>query len=186
MSNKYKFGDPDGCCWTCTVLHWIDVFTRNVYKNIVIESLKYCQKNKGLNIHAYVMMTNHIHLIVSRRAEVLLEDVMRDMKKFTSSQILKLLQTEPESRREWMLNIFRYAGEQNSNNTTYQSDSYRIWKQDNHPVSCSTAEILKQKMDYLHENPVRAGFVEKAEDWVYSSAGDYYCGKKGLIEVSYV
>src|SRR6478736_4042287 len=138
-------------------------------KDIVIESLKHCQKNKGLNIHAYVIMTNHMHLIVSRGGESLQEVIMRDMKKFTSSQILKLPQTEPESRREWMLNIFRHAGEQNSNNMTYQ-----FWKQDNHPVECNTPDILKQ--NYLHENPVRAGFVEKAEDWVYSSAEDYYCG----------
>lgn len=113
---------------------------------------------------------------------------MRDMKKFTSVKILEAIKTEPESRREClpagqagMLELFKEAGDANSNNIVYQ-----FWQQDNHPIECDTPEILKQKMDYVHENPVRAGFVEKAEDWVYSSAADYYANRKGLIELSYV
>ena len=80
-----------------------------------------------------------------------------------------------------MLSLFRQAGEENSNNKIFQ-----LWQQDNHPIECGSAIILRQKMDYLHENPVRAGFVEKGEDWVYSSAAHYYCGKKSEIELSYV
>ena len=80
-----------------------------------------------------------------------------------------------------MLAMFRAAGEANSNNKCYQ-----LWQQDNHPVACSSASILSQKMNYLHENPVKAGFVEKGEDWLYSSAAHYYCTRKSLIELSYV
>ena len=126
-------------------------------------------------------MTNHVHMIISRNSKNALEDIMRDMKKFTSVKILEAIKTEPESKREWMLELFKEAGEANSNNIVYQ-----FWQQDNHPIECDTPEILKQKMDYVHENPVRAGFVEKAEDWVYSSAADYYANRKGLIELSYV
>jgi putative transposase len=182
MSSKYKFHDPDGCYFvTFAVVGWVDVFTRNVYKDILIESWKYCQHQKGLLLHAYVIMTNHVHMVISRNSKTLLEDIMRDMKKFTSTKILVAIKTESESRREWMMGIFKEAGESNSNNTTYQ-----FWQQNNHPIECDTSDILKQKVEYVHENPVRAGFVEKAEDWVYSSAGDYYANRKGLIELSYV
>ncbi|MGC4023609.1 MAG: transposase [Cyclobacteriaceae bacterium] len=120
-------------------------------------------------------------MIVSKDSDALLSGIMRDMKKFTSSKLLEAIGKEPESRREWMLAYFRQEGESNSNNKMFQ-----VWQQDNHPIECGNAVVLRQKMEYLHENPVRAGFVEKAEDWVYSSAGHYYCGKKSLIELSYV
>jgi len=182
MSNKYKFHNPDGIYFvTYAVVEWVDAFTRCIYKDIVIDSWRHCQRHKGLQIHAYVIMTNHVHMIISRNSNVLLESIMRDMKKFTSQKILEAIRRESESRRNWMLDIFRRAGSENSNNTVYQ-----FWKQDNHPVECYSAKILEQKLDYLHENPVKAGFVEKAEDWVYSSAGDYYSGRKGLLEISYV
>lgn len=182
MSNKYKFRNPDGCYFvTFAVVGWVDAFTRNVYKDKLIESWKFCQQQKGLLIHAYVIMTNHVYMIISRNSSALLEAIMRDMKKFTSAKIIESIKKENESRRIWMLEIFSSAGKNNSNNTTYQ-----FWQQDNHPIECDTADILEQKMDYIHENPVRAGFVEKAEDWVYSSASDYYCNKKGLIELSHV
>ena len=79
------------------------------------------------------------------------------------------------------MSLFSKAGEENSNNKTYQ-----FWQQDNHPVLCDSPDILKQKMNYTHENPVRASFVEKAEDWIYSSAGDYYLNRKGLVDISYL
>ena len=140
-------------------------------------------------------MTNHVHMIISRDSKNALEDTMRDMKKFTAAKILEAIKTESESRREClpagqagMLTVFKEAGESNSNNTVYQ-----FWQQDNHPIECDTSDILKQKMEYLpvrqagvHENPVRVGFVERAEYWMCSSAGDYYANRKGLIELSYV
>lgn len=110
MSNKYKFHNPDGVYFvTHTVVEWVDVFTRNIYKDILIDSWKHCQQHKGLLIHAYVIMTNHVHMIISRNSEVLLESIMRDMKKFTSSMILEAIKKEPESRRNWMLDISHLA-----------------------------------------------------------------------------
>ena len=111
MSSKYKFHDPDGCYFvTFAVVDWVDLFTRNVYKEILLESWRYCQQHKGLLIHAYVIMTNHVHMIISRKSDTLLEAIMRDMKKFTSSKLLEAIKKEPESRREWMLRLFRQAG----------------------------------------------------------------------------
>ena len=173
----------DGCYFvTYAVVDWADAFTRNRYKNIFIESWKHCQQNKGLPIHAYVIMTNHVHMIISRNSMSVLENIMRDMKKFTASKIIEAIQAnKEESRREWLLSLFRKAGEENDNNKIFQ-----FWQQNNHPVLCDKPDMLKQKMNYIHENPVRAGFVEKVEDWIFSNAGDYYLSKKGLMEISYV
>ena len=183
MSVKYKFHEPDGCYFvTYSVVDWADVFTRNTYKDILIESWKHCQKHKGLNIHAYVIMTNHVHMIISRKSENTLEAIMRDMKKFTASKIIEAIQySKEESRKEWLMGLFRKAGEENSNNKIFQ-----FWQQDNHPMLCFNPDIFQQKLTYVHQNPVRAGFVEKAEDWLYSSAGDYYLGRKGLIDIDRV
>ena len=88
---------------TMTVVGWVDVFTRKNHRDAIIESLKYCQKEKGLIIFAYAVMSNHIHMIVDTNEPYLIKDVIRDFKKFTSKKILQQIQNEPESRREWML-----------------------------------------------------------------------------------
>ena len=106
-------------------------------------------------------MTNHVHLIMSSDTNKL-EYIVRDLKKYTGKQIIKSIQeNSSESRKEWMLNIFAYTGKNNNNNKEYQ-----FWKQDYHPIQLDTVAKMKQRLNYLHENPVRAGFVERAEDWI--------------------
>jgi putative transposase len=167
---------------TFSVVQWIDVFSRKQYADIVADSLIYCQANKGLNVHAWCIMSNHLHLILSVTHPNKLSDVLRDFKKFTSSMIIKAIQQNTrESRRGWMLWIFKKAGERNKRNEDYQ-----FWQQENHPVECTTHEILKSRMIYLHENPVRAGLVRNEQDYLYSSAIDYYTGGKGLIEIVFI
>ena len=111
MSRKYKFRNPEAIYFvTFTTVNWIDVFTRPIYKDIVVESLNYCIKNKGLVVYAWVIMSNHVHLVIERRS-VALEDVMRDLKKYTSREILKVIEENPqESRKAWMLARFKYNG----------------------------------------------------------------------------
>lgn len=166
MSIKYKFRNPDGTYFvTFAVVHWIDVFTRNCYRELFLESLKYCQDNKGLRVHAYVIMTNHVHLIISSSGDPL-EHIMRDLKKFTSSRIIKTIRSNPsESRREWLLKAFREAGSRNSNNKYFQ-----FWQQDNHPIELLSKRMFDQKLNYIHNNPVAQGLVTKAEDFPWSSA----------------
>lgn len=167
---------------TFSVVQWVDVFSRSQYADILVESLVYCQKNKGLKIHAWCIMSNHVHLIVSTVEPFKLSDVLRDLKKFTSRNIIKAIQeNEKESRQRWMLWIFKSAGENNNRNEIYQ-----FWNQENHPIECSTIEILESKMKYLHENPVRARIVQEEGDYVYSSGIDYYNNRKGLIEVDFI
>jgi putative transposase len=167
---------------TFAVIQWIDVFTRTEYADIVVESLKFCQQKKGLKVHAWCIMSNHIHLIISAIEPNKLSDVLRDFKKFTSSQIIKAISGNiKESRRGWMLWIFKKAGEKNKRNEDYQ-----FWQQDNHPIECDTNQIVDSRLIYLHENPVRAGLVRFEQDYVYSSGIDYYTEEKGLIEIDFL
>ncbi|WP_462249341.1 REP-associated tyrosine transposase [Ekhidna sp.] len=179
MSSKYKMNNPEGIYFLSTaVVNWIDVFTRILYKEIVIESLKYCVKNKGMMLYGYVIMTNHIHLIIGRRPDgSAFADMVRDFKKFTSSQILNAIQDNPqEGRKEWMIWMMERAAQKNSNNTNFQ-----FWQQDNHPIELE-GDWIEQKLEYVHKNPVEAGFVREPEEYRYSSASNY-AGKGGLVEV---
>ena len=179
MSSKYKVGeDAIAHFVTFSVVGWIDVFSREQYKELFVESLKYCQANKGLVLHAWVIMTNHVHLIISSKDNEL-ENIVRDLKKYTSKQIIKAIEENTiESRKDWMLNIFSYAGKNNTNNKAYQ-----FWKQDYHPIELNTPEKLKQRLDYLHENPVRSGLVWEPWHYKYSSAIDYYTNEHGLLNI---
>ena len=182
MSSKYKFHNPEGIYFvTWSVIRWIDVFTRSHYREIMLESFRYCQNEKGLKIHAWVIMTNHLHMIVSAAEGYLLENIMRDLKKYTSSQMIKAIrENHIESRKEWMLKAFEEEGKKNSNNTYYQ-----FWQQDNHPVELIDNKMMEQKLEYIHNNPVEQGFVNKAEDYPWSSILNYE-NKKGLINIELI
>jgi putative transposase len=150
---------------TLTVVGWVDVFTRPVYVQELVKSLHYCQQNKGLELYAYVIMTNHLHLI-ARRDQGALSDVLRDFKSFTAKQLLNLLLTSPqESRKDWMEMVFRYHGA-----TLRQNDRYAFWQKTNYPVELTSSHVILQKMEYIHQNPVRAGFVTEPHEWQWSSA----------------
>ena len=172
MSKKYKFHNHEATYFiSFAVQGWADVFTRNEYKNIVVESLKYCQQNKGLEIFAWCIMTNHLHLIVRAKETYVLPDIMRDFKKYTAKSILTaILENNQESRNEWLIEQFK------------TEKGNRFWQEENHPIELWSGTVIMQKLHYLHQNPVEAGIVFKAEDYVYSSARDY-AGEKGLLDI---
>lgn len=178
MSRKYKFKNPQGIYFVSfAVVYWIDIFTRREYKDIIIESLKFCQINKGLRIHAWCIMSSHLHLIISSENNDL-PNILRDFKSYTSGTIRKaIIENQQESRKEWVLWMFKRAGEKNCNNNDFQ-----FWQQHNNPIELFSEPVLMQKLTYLHNNPVEEGFVEHAEDYLYSSAKDY-AGLKGLLEI---
>ncbi|MEK6480243.1 transposase [Catalinimonas sp. 4WD22] len=181
MSRKYKIRDQTKLYFvTLTVVNWIDVFTRQSYRDVCIKSVKYCQENKGLEVYAYCMMTNHIHLIIGSNGTMNIEDILRDLKSFTSRSIRKLLEDRNniESRRDWMLVMMKQAGQKNSNNKDFQ-----FWRQHNHPIELSSNQLMDQKLNYIHMNPVKAGFVESPEMWTYSSAKDYWGTGKSEIAI---
>jgi REP element-mobilizing transposase RayT len=161
---------------TATVVDWIDVFTRKRYKDIVIDSLKYSIENKGLLLYGYVIMSNHIHIIIQSK-DSKLSDVLRDFKKFTAKTILNNIQTEPESRKEWMLERFTKATESHTRNKQFQ-----FWQYGNHAIEIYSNKFMWSKLNYIHLNPVKAGIVNKGQDYLYSSASNYI-DNKGIIDV---
>jgi len=144
MSRNNKINDQDKLYFfTFTVINWIDVFIRNEYRNISIESIQYCQKNKGLNVYAWCLMTSHAHLIVSSEGQHHLQGIIRDLRSFTSRQIRKSLEDKDaigEGRREWMYNMMTKAGIQNSNNHDFQ-----FCQQHNQHIQLHTRDLFDQK-----------------------------------------
>ncbi len=178
MSRNYKFHNSEGLYFvTFTVVRWIDVFTRREYKDILVDSLKYCIDKKGLQLYAWVIMSNHVHLIISSKGKPM-GSILRDVKRHTSKTLTKAIsENTRESRRDWLLWFFEREGKQNPNNENFQ-----FWQQDeNHPIELWSNEVIDQKLNYIHDNPVVAGWVDEPEHYLYSSARDY-AGGKGLID----
>ena len=167
---------------TFAVVDWVDVFTRQMYRNIVVDSIKYCQREKDLSLNSCCIMSNHLHLIASSRKNNL-SAVLGDFKSYTSKKLLSAITTnKKESRRNWMESILRKHGEKNCRNKEFQ-----FWRQENHPVELYSGAFVAQKMNYIHNNPVVAGIVDLPEHYLYSSARDYVYGKKcGLLEVEFI
>lgn len=153
---------------TLTVVGWIDVFTRKNHRDAIIDSLRYCVENKGLNVYSYCLMSNHLHMVVNANEPFELKDVIRDFKKFSSKKILMQIQNEPESRREWMLHQFSMAADDSK-----KHKSYKFWKVGSHAIELINERFTWEKINYIHKNPVKDGFVLRPEDWIYSSASNY-------------
>jgi len=177
MSRNYKFHNPEGLYFiSFAVVGWLDVFTRNEYKDLFLESVRFCQKDKGLEIHAWCLMTSHVHLVFRSVKGQKPELLIGDLKRFTSKTIVKAIQENPrESRKEFLLEFFRKEAAKSSNVSHYQ-----FWRHDNKPIELWSTHVTKQKIDYVHQNPVESGLVYKAEEYVYSSATDY-ADETGLL-----
>jgi putative transposase len=147
----------------------------------VVDFLNFCVRHKQLNIHGWVIMSNHVHCILSSGNRKL-SDTIRDLKGYTSKEILKQVETGIESRRDWMLHQFKYFAAQHSRNENYQ-----LWTHENHAEELGPCkpDIGRIKLNYIHNNPVRAGIVGKPEDYLYSSATDY-AGRKGLVDIVFM
>jgi len=176
MGIKNKISEGNVYFLTITVVDWVDVFTRHVYKHEIVNALRYCQQSKGLELYAWVIMSNHIHLIAGTKDGFNLSDILRDFKKYTSKKIVELIQTENESRKDWLLKMFSFYAKENS-----QYSNYHIWQYTNHPVPLFSNEVITQKVNYIHDNPVRAGIVTDATCYKYSSA----CADSPLKAVPY-
>jgi len=177
MPTGYQIYRQDGLYYlTFQIIDWVDIFTRQLYRDIVIESFRYCRNNKGMRLWAYVIMSNHVHVIMSAESGNL-SDLIRDFKRHTASHILRSIDRKTESRRDWMLKRFEFAAMRHKRNSQYQ-----FWTQENHAIELESHNFTMQKLAYIHENPVRAGLVDHADDWLYSSQRNYV-DKGGLLEI---
>lgn len=172
--------DQQACySFTFTVVDWVDVFIRPVYKREVVSALNEYIEHRGLVVYAWCLMTNHLHFMAQTRNGQGISFLTRELKKFTTQRVFSAIDIEPDYRREWMLKRF----ELNSVRLK-RIEKFQLWQD-----SCNAAHIdlaqpsvVKQQLEHIHENPVRDEIVESAADYLYSSARDYE-GFKGLIRV---
>ena len=166
MSRKYKFNDKNGVYFiSFATVYWIDVFVRDCYFETMISALNYCRENKGMKIYGYCIMPSHVHLLFQIE-EKNPSDVIRDLKTFTSKALLKQIAENPqESRKEWLLWMFRRAAKKYS-----YVKQYQFWQHHNQPIEIHSDKFFDEKLDYIHQNPVVGGFVSEPQDWKYSSA----------------
>ncbi len=169
--SRYKITVPEAPHFiTLTVLQWIPVFTRPETVNILLESLKFLSKD-GLKVYAYVVLENHCHFIVQSSA--LNRDIAR-YKSYTAKQMIQYLSQQNVRQILKQLAFYKKA---------HKNDrAYQFWQEGVHPELIQGNEMMRQKIDYIHRNPVKLGYVDKAEHWRYSSARDYL-GQSGLLEV---
>jgi len=161
---------------TITVVKWVPVFKSDRNAQIIIDSLKYCIKNKGLNIYAFCLMSNHLHLIANCDEPNDLAEVMRDFKRHTAKTIFSNLSESQDVRHHRMAKVFTIEGQNYSQNV-----KYKFWQTGNHAIELYNPRFTWKKLTYIHNNPVTAGLAEKPGDWKYSSARNYM-GKKGVID----
>ncbi len=170
--SRYKiYGQTYPHFFTCTILHWLPIFTRQESVDIVLDSLRYLQKEENLKLYAYVILENHIHLIANSNN---IDQSIRKFKSFTAKEILKLLHKENATTILDQLAFYKKA-----HKTTAE---YQIWQESSQPKLIQSDAMMISKINYIHQNPVKRGYVDEAKYWRYSSARDYE-GIDGLIEI---
>jgi len=177
MSRKYKFGNKEGLYFVSfATVYWMYVFVRDVYCNVLTENLAYSMNSKGLGLYCWCIMPSHVHLIFRAKSIIQMKcwaGLRNILLRLCVNRSRKIL----ESRREWMLWLMERAAAKDSS-----VSGFKFWQHHNQPILLWSKEVIKQKVDYIHRNPVVAGFVAEPEHWRYSSATDY-SGMKGLIAI---
>ena len=147
---------------TCTINNWLPLFTRPATVQIVLDAFVWRQQHKNLKVYAYVILENHLHCILQVDD---LRQQIHDFKSYTAKAIIAYLAQHNVQKILQLLKFFKKA---------HKADSiYQVWEEGSHPQLISDHEMLLQKIEYIHQNPVKRGYVDKAEHWRYSSARNY-------------
>ena len=181
--DRYKIVDQNVPYFlTFTVIDWVDVFSNADYKMELVDSMNFCTQQKGLTVYGWVIMSNHMHAIWQAKDGFYLSSIIRDFKKHTAKQIIQVIEGGTDGRKKWMLNKFAFAGRRLN-----RISKYKFWQDRNHAIQLEPQNtiIIQQKLDYIHNNPVKAMYVNSPEDYVFSSAIDY-TGGKGLVQITKV
>jgi REP element-mobilizing transposase RayT len=156
---------------TMTIVDWLPIFANPDVAEIVLVSLRYMQEEKQAMLYAYVLMENHLHIIVQCDN---LSEVIRAFKSYTARTILDYF---IERKNTALLDKLRY------NKLKHKTKSdYQLWQEGSHPEEITTDEMMHKKVEYIHNNPVRRGYIDEAKEWRYSSARNYE-GEQGLVHV---
>ena len=170
--SRYRFLGSDAPYFmTMTVNHWLPVFTRPETVDIVLDSWRWLQRNEDFRLHGYVILENHIHL-VARSPDI--SATIKRSKSYTARAIIDHLRERNVRGLLDLMALFKRAHKTES--------TYQFWEEGSHPQRIETEHVMRQKLDDIHQNPVKRGFVDLPEHWRWSSAGDY-AGLPGLIDV---
>ena len=153
--------------FTATILEWKMLLSNDSYKDIIVGSLKYLVENKKIRLYAYVIMNNHCHLLWTILPPFVLEEIQRDFLKYTAQMILKDLRN---NNRELLEDFLVRAKDR----------KYQIWERNPLTVEIWSEEVLKQKLNYIHLNPLKAGLCLQPEEYQYSSASFYHQGTDAI------
>jgi putative transposase len=180
MEQIHRIGTKLGVRFiTLAVVDWIDVFTKPQYRDIVVNSLRFCQQKKGLQIHGWCIMTNRVHLIVSAKDRDLLS-IISGFKRYTARRLIRAIKEDKnDARKEWMLSTFSFEALLFNG-----GEGYQFWQKEDHRIKLDTEESIEKKLSDIHQLPVRAGIVHEPENYIYCSAVNYMIGEfGGLLDV---
>ena len=170
--SRYKVYEPSHPHFiTCTVLHWIPLFTRPESVNILFESFRYLQQHDNFKLFAYVILENHLHLVASSN------DISQSIKKFKSYTAKSLLELLHVSKAKTILDQLAFYKKAHKTETSYQ-----IWQEGSAFKLIQSEAMMIERINYIHNNPLKRGYVDEASHWCYSSARNYE-DKEGLIDV---
>ncbi|MFP7753879.1 REP-associated tyrosine transposase [Thermodesulfobacteriota bacterium B35] len=170
--SRYTFGEPDQPHFlTCTVVEWLPVFTRPEAAEIIFDTWRFLQQRQGLQIFGYVLLENHLHA-VTRAGN--LPAIWRNFKSYSARQLISMLTGRA---------VVVFLKRMRFSRRAFREDrQYQFWQEGSHPQAISGEEMLRQKLEYIHLNPVKRGYVDRPEHWRWSSARNY-AGMEGCIEV---
>ncbi len=173
MRSRYRVHEREQAHFiTSTVVGWLPVFTTSTGCDILVDSLLYCRIHKQLRIYAWVILDNHFHAILSAPD---LTRVVADLKRHTARCLLEHLECH---QCEWLLEQFRRLRDPGKLESEHQ-----VWQEGFHPQAMVSDEIMLQKLEYLHNNPVKRGLVSSPEYWSYSSAHEWLPGAMPVLRV---
>jgi putative transposase len=162
---------------TCSAVKWLPLFEMDPYRSIIVDSLAYIVAHKPVELNAYVIMPTHVHAILWSARDQRIGDILRDLKRFTSRAISRL--AEERNDIQW-LTVFREARQAGRAQVRSQ---YQVWQEGSHPEAIYSPAFARQKLEYIHNNPVKAGLASTAVEWAYSSAGAYLLGEEQALPV---
>jgi putative transposase len=171
MRSRYRINEPERPHFvTSTIVAWLPIFTSSDCCQILIDAFAYAQRHKGLLLHGWVIMDNHFHALVFAAD---LSATLRDLKKFTAKQFL--IQLEREGC-DLLLDLLRFHRSPHQVNSDAQ-----VWQEGFHPQAIMDDAMREQKLDYVHSNPIRCGWVASPEHWRYSCAHEWLTGATPLL-----
>ncbi|MDB5982032.1 MAG: transposase [Pseudomonas sp.] len=156
---------------TCTVMEWLPLFTRPALVDILLDAWRYQQAHQGLRLYGYVVLENHLHYVAQAPD---LNKCVSTFKSFTARTMINYLEGKNAER---VLHRLRFTKRAHKIDRVYQ-----VWQEGVHAGLIWSESVMRQKLDYIHDNPVKRGYVDRGEDWRYSSARDY-AGLEGLIPI---